>query len=84
MALGVSLLLAILHLGLVLAAARGDLIPRVVSTRSLMELAVPVSEKIQNERCKNHSELYVRDLKKLKLWAAESKFQFLFLLESTV
>lgn len=56
-----------------LSRVGGDVIPKVLSTRNLMELAAPVSQKIQNERCRNHSEIYLRDLKMLKLWAAESE-----------
>lgn len=50
-----------------------DVIPKVLSTRNLMELTAPISQNIPNQRCRNHSEIYLRDLKLLKLWAAESE-----------
>lgn len=69
--------LVVLGVHLVLSGVQSNLIPRIVSTSSLLELAVPVSEKIQNERCRNHSALYLKDLKKLKLWATESEFKII-------
>jgi hypothetical protein len=44
-----------------------------VAVDDLLEVLVP-TVKSDSPRCRNHSLFYVQELKKLKLWATESRF----------